>query len=822
MSELLQKIYDYSLEDIMGERFGRYSKYIIQDRAIPDVRDGLKPVQRRILYAMYKDKNNFDKPFRKSVKTVGNVIGNYHPHGDSSVYDAMVRMSQEWKQRYPNIEVHGNNGSIDGDPPAAMRYTEARLAEISNELLKDIEKRCVPFAPNFDDTDLEPTVLPARFPNLLINGATGISAGYATNIPPHNLGEIIDATILLIKDPETPLEDLYSIVQGPDFPTGANAVGVAGIREAYQSGKGKFIIKAKIEVTKKQIIIHEIPYEVNKANLVRKMDEIRIDKKIDGMAEVRDESSREGLRIAIDLKKDANSDLIVNYLLKNTDLQVNYSFNMIAIVNRRPKLLGLKEILTSYIHHQKEVIINKTMFDLDHAKAELHIQEGLIRALSILDEVIKTIRSSQNKSDAINNLISNYQFSEKQATAIVMLQLYRLTNTDIEELRERVANLLKIIEALQAILDSEQVLKEVMINDLNKIKDKYANPRLTNVIEEIEEIKIDTTDLITKENVIVVVTNEGYIKRVSERSYNATNDETGLKEGDFVTGLYRLNTLNTMLLFTSLGNYLYLPVHEIPDLKFKDLGRHISNIIPLKNGETIIGSIPVINFDDTQILTYTKGGMIKQTKLADFMVTRYSKPMSVMKLKANDEMQGVIFNPMHNLMVFTKGGYGLWYQLDEVPVTGLKSSGVKSINLKDDEVIKTISFNDLSYITIITDKATGKRIKIEEFNQLTRAKRGVQVIREVKTNPHQVINAFADDYKQLIYQSGTKFNSIKYSELPLTDRYSTGSTITKEAIDNIYIPVTLIEETEPVVKEVEIKQVDERLLTIDDFLDSLD
>lgn len=823
MSELLQKIYDYSLEDIMGERFGRYSKYIIQDRAIPDVRDGLKPVQRRILYAMYKDKNTFDKPFRKSVKTVGNVIGNYHPHGDTSVYDAMVRMSQDWKQRQPTIEIHGNNGSIDGDPAAAMRYTEARLAEISNELLKDIEKRCVAFAPNFDDTDLEPTVLPARFPNLLVNGATGISAGYATNIPPHNLNEVIDATILLIKQPEALLDELCSIVKGPDFPTGGSAVGLEGIKEAYKTGKGKFVIKANIEVTKKQILIHEIPYEVNKSNLVRKIDEIRIDKKIEGMAEVRDESSREGLRIAIDLKKDANSELIVNYLLKNTDLQVNYSFNIIAIVNRRPKLLGLKDILTAYIAHQKEVILNKTMFDLEHAKAELHIQEGLIRALSILDEVIKLIRGSKNKTDAINNLITAYQFSEKQATAIVMLQLYRLTNTDIEELRARVASLLQIIEGLQAILDSEAVLKRVMISDLTKIKEKYNSPRLTTIIEEIEEIKIDTTDLIAKENTIVVVTNEGYIKRVSERSYNATNDETGLKDGDFVTALYRLNTLNTVLLFTNLGNYLYLPVHEIPDLKFKDLGKHISNIIPLKNGETIIGSIPVIDFNDTTILTYTKEGMIKQTLLKDFAVTRYSKPINVMKLKNNDEMQGIIANPLTNIMVFTKGGYGLWYQTNEVPITGLKGSGVKSINLKADEVVKTISFDNLNYVTIITDKSTGKRVKLEEFNQLTRAKRGVQVIREVKTNPHQLINAFGDDYKTLIYYTANKSSSLKYSELPITDRYSTGSTITKEVIDNIYQPVTLTEEmVSPVAEPVAVKKIDERLLTIDDFLDSLE
>ena len=437
--EIIEKIYDYTLEDIMGERFGSYSKYIIQDRAIPDARDGLKPVQRRILYSMYKEHNTFDKPYRKSAKTVGDVIGNYHPHGDSSIYDAMVRMSQDWKIRLPYIDMHGNNGSIDGDSPAAYRYTEARLSKISNEMIRDIDKNTVEFSPNFDDSTVEPTVLPTRFPALLVNGATGISAGYATNIPPHNLGEVIDATIYLIDHEDASLDELMQYVKGPDFPTGAIVEGINGIRDAYTNGKGKIIVTSKTEFETKggktSLIVTEIPYEVNKAQLVKKIDDIRLDKKIDGIVEVRDESEKD-IRIAIDLKKDANQELILNYLLKNTDLQSSYSFNMVTIVNRRPKLLGLKGMLEAFVKHQKEVVKRRTQFDLETAQKRLHIVDGLIKCLSILDEVIKVIRNSKNKSDAKDNLVKEFEFTYEQAEAIVVLQLYRLTNTDVVALEE--------------------------------------------------------------------------------------------------------------------------------------------------------------------------------------------------------------------------------------------------------------------------------------------------------------------------------------------------------------------------------------------------
>ena len=594
-NETIKKIYDYSLEYIMGDSFGRYAKTIIQDRALPDVRDGLKPVQRRILYAMYKDGNTYDKPTKKSAKAVGNIMGFYHPHGDSSIYDALVRMSQWWKNNLCYVEMQGNNGSMDGDGAAAMRYTEARLSKVAGELLKDINKDTVLMSLNYDDTLLEPTVLPAKYPNLLVNGATGISAGYATNIPPHNLGEIIDATIKRIDSPNCHLDTILDIVKGPDFPTGGIAEGIKGIKDAFTTGRGKVNVRCKYEIVgaknKRQIIISEIPYEVNKAALVKKIDEIRIEKKVDGIAEIRDETDRNGLQIAIDLKKDANEDLIINYLLKNTDMMVSYSYNMVAIVNRRPMVLGILEILDAYIAHQREVITRRTEFDLRVAKARMHILEGLIKALSILDEVIKVIRSSKNKANAIENLQTEFEFTKEQAEAIVNLQLYKLTNTDVTELEEEMAQKEKEIAVWTQILENEEALKHVMKMELKLVKKEYATPRKTEIKDEVTEIKIDNTSLIPKEDCMVVITNEGYVKRVSLRSYGAScEEETGLKDKDYPIGIYEANTMDTLLVFTDLGNFLYIPVYEIPDLKWKDLGKHLSNIIKISSDENIVDS----------------------------------------------------------------------------------------------------------------------------------------------------------------------------------------------------------------------------------------
>lgn len=838
--QVLDKIYHYSLEDIMGERFGRYSKYIIQDRAIPDVRDGLKPVQRRILYSMYRKKNWYDRPTIKSAKTVGDVIGNFHPHGDISIYEAMVRMSQDWKSRHPYIDMQGNNGSIDGDSPAAYRYTEARLSKISNELLKDIDKNTVVFAPNFDDTLMEPTVLPAKYPNLLVNGASGISAGYATNIPTHNLGEVIDATIHRIDNPNCRLDTIMDIIKGPDFPTGGIVEGKDGLRTAYETGRGKIMIKSRThfeeEKNKLALIITEIPYEVNKAQLVRKIDEIRIDKKIDGMIEVRDESDREGLRIAIDLKKDANRELVLNYLLKNTDLQISYNFNMIAIDHRRPRQLGLLDILDAYIAHQREVVTKSKEFDLAHAKDQLHIVEGLIKCLSILDEVIQTIRGSKNKQDAQANLIREYDFTPRQADAILSLQLYKLTNTDVTALEEELSKLRIIVARLEEILGDEAKLKAVMKEELRLIKKEYALPRLTDIKEEITEIKIDTSVMIPKEDVIVVVTKDGYVKRTSYRSYTSSSDEMSLKTGDYILGYYEMNTQDTLLLFTNYGNFLYVPVHELPDLKWKEQGKHISNLIKLEEGEEVIASYPVHQFEqDLDFTMVSRNGMIKRTKLMDFKVSRYSKPVVCMKLKADDRLVAVYPTLSKDLFIVTKHGYSLWFDCDEVPIVGLKTSGVKGINLKDDVVVSSMNFNAKTeeYVAVITDKGTGKRVRLTEFEKSSRARRGLLVLREVKTNPYLVLRAFITESKHRFGLKGTDVEFYKLTELPIADRYSTGSTITKSYLEDAFLEVTLQKETTEVIqseeetpkkeeepkKKVSLKEIDERLMTIDDFLD---
>ena len=832
MEDVNKKIYDYSLEYIMGDNFAKYAKTIIQDRALPDVRDGLKPVQRRILYAMYKDGNTYDKPTKKSAKAVGNIMGFYHPHGDSSIYDALVRMSQWWKNNHCFVEMQGNNGSMDGDGPAAMRYTEARLSKIAGEMLKDIGKDTVLMSLNYDDSLLEPTVLPARFPNLLVNGATGISAGYATNIPPHNLGEVIDATIKRIEDPNCDLNDILKIIKGPDFPTGGVAEGAKGIAEALRTGRGKVTVRCKYEITgpksNRQIIISEIPYDVNKSALVKKIDEIRIDKKVDGISEVRDETDRNGLQIAIDLKKGANEDLIVNYLLKNTDMMISYNYNMVAIVNQRPMTLGVLQILDAYIAFQREVITRRTEFDLKVAKARMHILEGLIKALSILDEVIKVIRGSKNKANAIENLQTEFDFTKEQAEAIVNLQLYKLTNTDVTELEEEIKQRQKEIAIWTEILENEEALKHVMKTELNLVKKEYATPRKTEIKDEVTEIKIDETSLIPKEDCIVVVTDEGYVKRVSTRSYSSSQEATGLKVTDHPIGIYEANTMDVLILFTSLGNFLYIPVYELPDLKWKDLGKHVSNIVKISSNEDILSSYLVKDFNEkVNFISITRKGMIKQTPLQDLKVQRYSKPITLMKLKEGDRVINVT-KAEEEIFITTYSGLGLRYKTEEVPVTSLRGSGVKAINLKDDTVASGQSFTNGDFLIVITDKGTAKRVKIDEFEITSRARKGVQVIRDVKTNPYHIIDAFVVTHKDEIGILTDEITYYKVTSFPICDRYQTGTQVTKDKIHKAFTKTEITEnkketkeekKEEPKQEEISLEKVDEQIMTIDDFLD---
>ena len=800
----IQDIQELNLEDVMGDRFGRYSKYIIQDRALPDIRDGLKPVQRRILYAMSIDGNTSDKQFRKSAKTVGNVIGNFHPHGDSSVYEAMVRMSQDWKLRDVLIEMHGNNGSMDGDPAAAMRYTEARLSKISEELLRDLDKQTVEFVLNFDDTEEEPTVLPARYPNLLVNGATGISAGYATEIPTHNLGEVIDATIHAIDHPKATVKELMQFVKGPDFPTGGIIQGIEELEQAYETGRGKVVIRSKTKIEsikggKSQIIITEIPYEVNKALLVKKIDEIRLNKKIDGIAEVRDESDRTGLQIVVELKKEANAEGILNYLLKNTDLQVNYNFNMVAIDERRPVQVGLKTILTSYINFQKEVITRRTQYDLKKAQDRLHIVDGLMKALSILDEVIALIRNSKDKKHAKERLVETYDFTMIQAEAIVSLQLYRLTNTDITILQNEKLDLNEQIATFLSILKSEKTLLQVMKSELRDLKKKYATPRLTQIQAEIEEIKIETEVLVTEEEVYVVATKQGYYKRVSPRSFaSSAPEENGMREGDEVILCQKASTLDNLILFTSKGNYLNLPVHEIPEAKWKDVGNHLSQSISLGSNELILsGFIKSKDSDDSYkdwtVVFFTKEGLVKQTLFNEFTTYRgyKTRTSNAMKLKTTtDEVVKVVVTNPEGLEVFivTHCGFGLRYELSEIPVVGTVASGVKAINLRKEDYVAGAMVYSLEHKVVsaflVTQRGAVKRFNVLEISMLTRAKRGLMVLRELKAKPHRVVfmdGEISSTSEYTIVATNGETKVVRPMDLTLVDRTSNGSALLGDA-----------------------------------------
>ncbi|WP_088788470.1 DNA topoisomerase IV subunit A [Streptococcus pneumoniae] len=822
----MSNIQNMSLEDIMGERFGRYSKYIIQDRALPDIRDGLKPVQRRILYSMNKDSNTFDKSYRKSAKSVGNIMGNFHPHGDSSIYDAMVRMSQNWKNREILVEMHGNNGSMDGDPPAAMRYTEARLSEIAGYLLQDIEKKTVPFAWNFDDTEKEPTVLPAAFPNLLVNGSTGISAGYATDIPPHNLAEVIDAAVYMIDHPTAKIDKLMEFLPGPDFPTGAIIQGRDEIKKAYETGKGRVVVRSKTEIEKlkggkEQIVITEIPYEINKANLVKKIDDVRVNNKVAGIAEVRDESDRDGLRIAIELKKDANTELVLNYLFKYTDLQINYNFNMVAIDNFTPRQVGIVPILSSYIAHRREVILARSRFDKEKAEKRLHIVEGLIRVISILDEDIALIRTSENKADAKENLKVSYDFTEEQAEAIVTLQLYRLTNTDVVVLQEEEAELREKIAMLVAIIGDERTMYNLMKKELREVKKKFATPRLSSLEDTAKAIEIDTASLIAEEDTYVSVTKAGYIKRTSPRSFAAsTLEEIGKRDDDRLIFVQSAKTTQHLLMFTSLGNVIYRPIHELADIRWKDIGEHLSQTITnFETNEEILYVEVLDQFDDaTTYFAVTRLGQIKRVERKEFTPWRTYRSKSVKYAKLKDDTDQIVAVApikLDDVVLVSQNGYALRFNIEEVPVVGAKAAGVKAMNLKEDDVLQSGFICNTSSFYLLTQRGSLKRVSIEEILATSRAKRGLQVLRELKNKPHRVFLAgavaeqgFVGDFfstevdvndQTLLVQSnkGTIYES-RLQDLNLSERTSNGSfisdTISDEEVFDAYLQEVVTED----------------------------
>lgn len=806
----MSNVQKLSLEEIMGDRFGRYSKYIIQERALPDIRDGLKPVQRRILYSMNKDGNTFDKSYRKSAKSVGNIMGNYHPHGDSSIYDAMVRLSQDWKMGQVLVEMHGNNGSMDGDPPAAMRYTEARLSEISAYLLQDIDKNTVPFAWNFDDTEKEPTVLPASFPNLLVNGSTGISAGYATDIPTHNLSEVIDATVYMIDHPNAGVDKLMEFLPGPDFPTGAIIQGKSEIKKAYETGKGKAVVRSQTKIEelkggKKEIVVTEIPYELNKATLVKKIDDVRVNAKVAGIAEVRDESDRDGLRIAIELRKDADAELILNYLLKYTDLQVNYNFNMVAIDNATPRQVGIVPILSSYISHKRDIIRSRSIFDRDKAEKRLHIVEGLIRVLSILDEVIALIRASDNKADARENLMASYDFSEPQAEAIVTLQLYRLTNTDVVTLQSEEAELKERITTLSAIINDEKTMFNVMKRELREVKKKFGQPRKSILVDEVVAVEVEAASLIVKEETIVSVTRSGYVKRTTPRSFSASKlEEIGKREDDSLIFHQPALTTQHLLMFTTFGNVIYRPIHELDDVKWKDIGTHSSSLVNNFSQEEEILFVQILDDFDTEtreLMVSTKFGLIKKVALADFKPWRTyrSKSAQYAKFKqADDRVVSVAFDKNADMMLVTHNGYALRFPSQDVPVVGAKAAGVKSINLKDDDFVVASYFADTDSFYILTQRGSLKRVNFNEIPAKSRAGRGLQVLRDLKKAPHKVFasgtvknvyggDLFSETDQELqmlqVLSQTDKLFEINLPDLNLLDRTSNGSFIFDEAIE---------------------------------------
>jgi topoisomerase-4 subunit A len=806
----MSNVQKLSLEEIMGDRFGRYSKYIIQERALPDIRDGLKPVQRRILYSMNKDGNTFDKGYRKSAKSVGNIMGNYHPHGDSSIYDAMVRLSQDWKMGQVLVEMHGNNGSMDGDPPAAMRYTEARLSEISAYLLQDIDKNTVPFAWNFDDTEKEPTVLPASFPNLLVNGSTGISAGYATDIPTHNLSEVIDAIVYMIDHPNAGVDKLMAFLPGPDFPTGAIIQGKSEIKKAYETGKGKVVVRSQTKIEelkggKKEIVVTEIPYELNKASLVKKIDDVRVNAKVAGIAEVRDESDRDGLRIAIELRKDADAELILNYLLKYTDLQVNYNFNMVAIDNATPRQVGILPILSSYISHKRDIIRSRSIFDRDKAEKRLHIVEGLIRVLSILDEVIALIRASDNKADARENLMASYNFSEPQAEAIVTLQLYRLTNTDVVTLQSEEAELKERITTLSAIINDEKTMFNVMKRELREVKKKFGQPRKSILVDEVVAVEVEAASLIVKEETIVSVTRSGYVKRTTPRSFSASKlDEIGKREDDRLIFHQPALTTQHLLVFTTFGNVIYRPIHELDDIKWKDIGTHSSSLVNNFSQEEEILFVQILDDFDAEtreLIVATKFGLIKKVALADFKPWRTyrSKSAQYAKFKqADDRVVSIAFDKNTDMMLVTYNGYALRFPSQDVPVVGAKAAGVKSINLKDDDFVVASYFADTDSFYILTQRGSLKRVNFTEIPAKNRAGRGLQILRDLKKAPHKVFasgtvknvyggDLFSETDQELqilqVLSQTDKLFEINLPDLNLLDRTSNGSFIFDEAIE---------------------------------------
>lgn len=759
-----ENILSRSLDSLIGEKFGNYSKYIIQERALPDLRDGLKPVQRRVLFAMNDLRLNHNSAYKKSARVIGDVIGKYHPHGDTSVYDAMVRLAQEWKVNMPLVDMHGNKGSVDGDSAAAMRYTEVRLSKISSELLKNIDKDLVLFAPNFDDSEIEPTVLPARYPNLLVNGASGIASGYATNIPPHNLKEIIKAIIYILSNESFTLSNLTRFIKGPDFPTGGSVSSSDSIKDAYRSGKGKIIITSKWSYNKKEkaIEIIEIPYEVNKSDLVRKIDNLVRNNKVPGIKEVRDDTDRKGMQITLLCRDVANHELIMNYLFKATDLRKNYNFNMVSIKDKKPQLLGILDMLTSFSEFQIEIYTKLFIYELLKLDKRLEIVEGLIIVVNIIDEIIEVIKKSKNKREARENIMKEFQFSENQAEAIITLRLYRLTSTDVDELKKEKFLLKDSIGHFKKGIKNKEYLKQHIISELKEISDEYGIPRRSIIDKEIEEVKIDEKDLIQEEIIWVSVTHQGYIKKISQRSKDAADESTfGKREDDIIISLTKTSNLRSLILFSAKGRYFSIPIYKLSDSKYKDIGEHISKFTSLDAIDRIISLAIVDKFDrDGELIFSTKKGMIKRSVIRDMLIKQTKRGSKFMNVKFDDDVVSVSLLKDNEsfLTSITKKGYSVKYVASNISVTGLTSAGVKNINISEgDEVVSTVvnKISDVdkgeSQIIFVTHNGKAKRIRISDIRSISRASKGSLVAVQNKSNPYNIINSFNVELTDHIY-----------------------------------------------------------------------
>ena len=818
IEEIIEKISVEPLEDVMGDRYATYAKYVIQDRAIPDVRDGLKPVQRRIIFSMYKSGNTFNKPTKKCAHTVGAVMGTFHPHGDTSIYEALARMSQDWKVRYPLIDFQGNNGSIDGDSPAAYRYTESRLSELSNELIRDIEKRTVDMQLNFDDTEYEPIVLPSRFPNLLVNGTEGIAVALATEIPPHNLREVIDATIYRIGHKTATTEDLLQFVKGPDFPGGGIIYESEGLKNIYLTGRGKVEVGSKCEIVtnkdNQQIIITEIPYKIVKKDLVYEIDKIIHAKSVSGLIEVRDESDYKGIRIAIDCKKDAKVDLLLKYLKAKTPLVTSYSANMVAIVNGRPRTLTLLDFIDSYIEHQVDVVTRQSKFDLEKFTARLHIVEGLIKASLCINEVVEIIKKSKDKADSKVNLMKHFGFSNEQAEAIVTMPLYKLSHTDEVTLENERKQLVKDIQNLTEILEDPAKLNRVLIKDLKQISAKYGDDRRTQIEQKEDDEKIDKRQLIAEEDTIVVVTRDGYAKRSTIKSFKGSGDdaEPGLKDGDAVVAIGQALTTDYLICFTNIGNYACIPVHKLTENRFKEEGVHLNTLIQFAPGEKIIKAIAIHQLrSDVYLAFLTRFGQIKRMSVSSIETFKRSRPARCMKLLNGDEVVGIqVLTGNSNLLVLTSNGMGSLFNENDLTILGSKAGGVKSISgLGKNQAAALIAAHEdeKAKVILVTDKGHERVIDINKITRTARLGKPQEICPSFKGDPHKLIAAVKVDkdldlMKLNLYLSDNSVFKLAVDDFRLTEA--------KYAKANIKLPART---TVNLVFDTTIERVDKNSIT---------